>query len=35
MGERIESSPAERDMGGTGGWHAGREPAVCPWSSEG
>ena len=27
--ERIESSPAEKDLGGTGGRKAGREPAMC------
>ena len=32
--ERIECSPAEKDLGGTGGWQAGREPAMYPCSPE-
>ena len=30
----IECSPAEKDLGGTGGWEAGHEPAMCPRSPE-
>jgi len=30
-GERIERSPAEKDLGG---WEAGHEPATCPYNPE-
>ena len=33
--ERIEHSHTKKERcGGTGGWQAGYEPAVCPWSLE-
>jgi len=35
LGERgIESSPAEKDLGGTGGGKAGHEPSMCSRSPE-
>ena len=31
----MEHSPDKKDLGvGTGGWQAGRKPAVCPRSPE-
>ena len=32
--ERIEHNLAEKELGGTGGWEAEHEPAVCPHSPE-